>query len=246
MFDSKNIKPMLLGEISKPFNNSNFLYELKYDGYRVIIYVSKDKLEIRSRKARSHLKDKNKIAKLAEEYPVVFVAFDILYQDRELINKKLIERKEILNKYTDTNFFVKSKIFNDGIKLFNKIKKLDLEGIVAKEKDSFYVPNKRVNFWIKIKNFKKGEFIVHGIVFNKEKYSLLIGEYRNKKLYYVGKVSVTSKNKILKDLLKIKQSKNIFVNCQEEAKYILPTEKILVHFMEKTLNGSLREPFIAK
>ncbi len=288
MFNNKNIKPMLLREIKKPFNDNNYLYELKYDGYRVIIYVSKNEFEIRSRnnidvtnlypelenikklvgnkkvifdgeivamengkpsfsklQARSHLKDKNKIKSIANDSPVTFIVFDILYQDKELINEELVKRKAILEKYKDTNYFVKSKIFNNGIELFKKIKELDLEGIVAKDKHSLYIPNKRVSSWIKIKNFKKGKFFIHGIIFNKEKYSLLLGEYRNKKLYFIGKVSIMPNNLLLKKLLKLKKCENVFVNHKEKAEYIVPLEKVEVSFIERTLNGILREPFIS-
>ncbi len=289
MFNSKDIKPMLLNETEKPFNDNNYLYELKYDGYRVLLYVGNDKLEIRSRnnlnvtnlypelnkikelvgnkkvifdgeiialengkpsfsklQARGHLKDKNKIRSLMEEEPVAFIAFDILYENKSLMLKPLLERKKILEKYNNTNYFIKSKVFDDGIKLFKKVKELNMEGIVAKEKNSLYIPNKRVNNWIKIKNFKKAKFLVHGIVFNKEKYSLLLGEYKNNKLYFVGKVSIMPNDKMLKKILKIKKTSNLFINCKDEATYILPVEKVLVKFMERTLNGSLREPFIAK
>jgi len=193
---------------------------------------------------RSHLKDINKINNIINEIPVIFVAFDILYQNKELINLELIERKKVLDKYKDTEFFVKSKIYYDGQKLFQRVKKLNLEGIVAKEKDSIYVPNKRVNVWLKIKNFKVEEFLIHGYVKNIEKYSLLLGEFRNKELYYVGKVSVTEKSEILKSVKNTKKIKNKFINCVEEAIYVEPINKIKVHYMERTDTKMLRQPFV--
>ena len=116
---------------------------------------------------------------------------------------------------------------------------------MAKDKHSLYIPNKRVSSWIKIKNFKKGKFFIHGIIFNKEKYSLLLGEYRNKKLYFIGKVSIMPNNLLLKKLLKLKKCENVFVNHKEKAEYIVPLEKVEVSFIERTLNGILREPFIS-
>lgn len=289
MFDKKDIKPMLLGELDKPFNDNNYLYELKFDGYRVLIYASYDKIEIRSRnniditylypelksikkmvknkkvifdgeivvlnngkpsfsklQARSHIKDKSKIGSIIDSNPVVFIAFDILYQDKELINEPLIIRKEILGKYRDNEVFIKSTIFDNGIKLFKEIKKRNLEGIVAKEKNSIYIPNKRVNYWIKIKNFKREYFYIHGFIFNKDKYSLLLGEYRNKELYFVGKISVVPKNIIMNKVLKEKKSGNKFVNHKEEARYIMPKIKVLVSYIERTDKMMLREPFLAQ
>lgn len=289
MFNNKDIKPMLLKEVDKPFNNSNYLYELKFDGYRVLIYVSKDEFVIKSRNgiditylypelkniqkmvknkkvifdgeivslenghpsfkklgARSHLKNNNEIKELSITEPVTFVAFDILYEDKELINEPLITRKEILSKYKDNNYFTKSVIYKEGIKLFKEVKKNNLEGIIAKEKNSLYIPNKRVDTWLKIKNFKKEYFYVHGFTLNKEKYSLFLGEYKNNKLVFVGKVSITAKDNLMKELKKIKKSSNLFSNLKEKATYIEPIKKVLIKYIERTDNNMLREPFLDK
>jgi len=45
LFDEK-IKPML-AEISKPFNDENFIFEIKFDGTRTIAYINKEKKEVR-------------------------------------------------------------------------------------------------------------------------------------------------------------------------------------------------------
>lgn len=48
MFDSKNIRPMLLAEIPFDFENK-YLYEIKFDGIRALIYASGEKINIRTR-----------------------------------------------------------------------------------------------------------------------------------------------------------------------------------------------------
>lgn len=287
MFDNQSLRPMLLKEVKAPFQDKNYFYELKFDGYRVLIYASKDKFEIRSRngnditylypelqsiqklvknkkvifdgevvaldkgvpsfqllQSRSHIKSKAKIKEMMDLIPVEFICFDIIYQDRELINLELVKRKKILEKYPDTEVFIKSKIYMQGVKLFDNIKKIDLEGIVAKKKDSLYIPGKRVDTWLKIKNFKVEEFYIHGYVFNKNKYSLLLGEYRDKQLYYVGKVSVLPSNEVLKKVLKEKKYHNIFENWEEKANYIKPIYQIKVHYIQRTNQNTLRQPFI--
>lgn len=279
--------PMLLKEIDKPFNNANYLYELKYDGIRALIYVSKNKIRVLTRNGkdvsgiypeltsiqrlvgdkkvifdgeivafsknkpsfqklslRHHLKNKAMIDTKKEEIPVCFMAFDILYEDKDLTHYPLIKRKEILNHYPDNEQFVKSMVYENGILLFKQVKKKGLEGIIAKEKNSIYIPNKRVDSWIKIKNFQKEKFIVHGFIKLKEKYSLFLGEYKNKELIYVGKVSITKDNPILKKVMSLKPINNKFVNFNESGHYIEPKLKIFVHYMERTNNHTLRQPFI--
>lgn len=289
MFDNKNIYPMLLKEVSKAFNDENYIYELKYDGYRAIIYVSNKEVIIKSRnnkditklypelqslknivkkdkvifdgeiiatvnntpsfrklQLRSHLKDFTKIKDLSLKSPVTFIAFDILYLNEELINLDLMTRKRMLNQYKDTNYFLKSPIFTKGVELFKQVTKLNLEGIVAKEKDSIYLPHKRVNYWLKIKNFKKEYFYIHAFTFNQNKYSLYLGEYRKNSFYFVGKVSVMPNNSIITKIKKTAKEKNLFVNCSESVTYIKPSNKILIKYIERTDNYMLREPFLSK
>lgn len=276
MFNDQNIKPMLIKEVVKPFNDNNYFYELKFDGYRAIIYASRKNITIKSRNGHDITKDYPKLASIKEllknekvifdgeivyfekgkpsfsklktndnEDMIVFIVFDILYKNKSLINLKLEERKKILDQYPNTEFFFKSKIYNNGLTLFKQVKKLGLEGIIAKEKNSKYLPGKRVDTWLKIKNYQQSTFLVHSIIFNKEKYSLILGEMMNNKLYFVGKVSTIDKN-LINDFLKTPVSKNKFVNYNEKLKYIKPLNKVIVKYINRTPDNKLREPVLIK
>ena len=283
MFNDSNLKPMLLKEIDKPFNDNNYLYEIKFDGIRAIIHVSKNSIKIISRNGKDMTKlypelkniktivgnnrvifdgeiialDKGKPSfqklqmrsrlknindQIIEEIPVYFICFDILYENKSLINLPLIKRKDVLNKYIDTDIFIKTKSYYKGIELFKKIKKLNLEGIVVKEKNSIYIPNKRVDNWLKIKNIKDNEFIIHGYIFKKEKYTLYLGEYKDNNLYYVGSLSVTPNKPIMAKVLKAKRVNNQFVNFKDEGIYIKPTIEVTVTYLERTKDNKLRHP----
>ncbi len=41
LFEEKNIKPMLISEMSQPFNDPDWIYELKLDGIRCIAYLDR-------------------------------------------------------------------------------------------------------------------------------------------------------------------------------------------------------------
>ena len=43
LFDSKNIKPMLIGKEMAPFDDPNYIYELKWDGERCVAYLEPGK-----------------------------------------------------------------------------------------------------------------------------------------------------------------------------------------------------------
>src|SRR5688572_30520862 len=44
-----DIKPMLATLIDTPFDEPGWLYEVKWDGYRAIVYLQKGNVDIRSR-----------------------------------------------------------------------------------------------------------------------------------------------------------------------------------------------------
>jgi bifunctional non-homologous end joining protein LigD len=45
----KDIKPMLATLVDQPFDHPDWIYEIKWDGYRVVSYLNKGKVEMRSR-----------------------------------------------------------------------------------------------------------------------------------------------------------------------------------------------------
>ncbi len=288
----ETFKPMLLGEVNKPFDDSNYLYEMKFDGYRALIYASPQKINIISRnlvditnlfpelliikdmvktkvifdgeiictengypsftklQQRTHLKSSNKIKAQVKNNPATFICFDILYENNNLINYPLIKRKEILSKYQDNDYFVKTKyIVKKGIKYFSEIKKMDLEGIVAKKIDSKYLINERSDNWLKIKNLKHLKLFVGGYV-NKENSHVLscyLGKYDHGLFTYYGKVFINKQQRIVKKILNAKKITTPFVNhANKDVSYILPKYQILVKYLEMTKSNHLRQPFFIK
>ena len=286
MFNDKNIKPMLLAEIPFCFE-SKYLYEIKFDGIRALIYVNKKEINIRTRnnvdvtqlfseldgiknivgrdfcifdgeivlfdkgkpsfsslQKRLKIKNAERIKEASLDNPVQFVVFDIIYQNKDLTNKTLVERKKMLDKYKDTDYFIKSKVYSDGKKLFASVKKMGLEGIVAKEKTSNYYVNKRSNVWIKLKNYQTNEFYIGGYVKNSTSYSLLLGEKKNNKLYYVGKIKVSNNKDITKKVLVKEKRSNPFCNYEGDGMFIEPNIKITINYLEKTKSNMLRHTFL--
>lgn len=47
------IQPMLLTNIEEPFNSEDFLFEIKWDGYRVITFINNDKIYLQSRNKKN-------------------------------------------------------------------------------------------------------------------------------------------------------------------------------------------------
>lgn len=289
LWENRPLKPMLLKEVDKPFNDKDYIYEIKFDGIRTIVYANKKTINIYSRNGkeithlypelenikeivskntifdgeivlfennkpsfsklleRNNTKKKNKIKSYQQNYPVNFMCFDILYEGKDLNELTLLERKQILSKYKDNDHFNKTFFIEEkGVNLFKEIKKLNLEGIVAKKKDSIYEIGVRTYNWLKIKNIKQKEFYIGGYTINKNNLSLYLGELDNNKLNYVGKVALAKKYKLSQDILKSKKLKLSTFNSEidEDIIYIKPNYKVNVSYLEKNNNGHLRHPVI--
>lgn len=118
---------------------------------------------------RSLMQNGFKIKIASKSFPVEFVCFDILYyNDKELIDVPLLQRKNILQKNVKEGFglSVSRYIEEYGKEFFNLAKKEKLEGIVAKKKDSLYFLGKRTKEWIKIKVMSDEDLIICGYILN--------------------------------------------------------------------------------
>ena len=143
---------------------------------------------------RSLLGNRFKIELAAGQFPASFVAFDILERNGEsLIGRPLLERKDMLSQTVreSERLALSRYIEQKGTALYELAAKQGLEGIVAKRKDSIYLPGQRTKDWIKIKNLLDDDFVVCGYI-HKEKgvVSLVLGQYREGKLQYQGHVTM--------------------------------------------------------
>ena len=200
---------------------------------------------------RAKLKNKDKIKFMQKNYPVTFVCFDILYKNEDLTSLPLINRKKILNKFKDNKVFCKSKYIDTlGNKLFEFIKNENLEGIIAKLKNSPYLYNKRTNYWLKIKNYKTEEFYIYGYIDNPKNYiiTLILGEQKNNEHTFIGKVILGKKDELYNKIINEKKINNkyLFDLDDKDIVFINPKYKVNVNYMERTKNNMLRQPFIKK
>jgi len=66
----KNLKPMLATLVDKPFDDPDWLYEVKWDGYRAVSYVNKGEVEIQSRNNKSFNDKYYPLRKLMEKWAI--------------------------------------------------------------------------------------------------------------------------------------------------------------------------------
>ncbi|MCB2292373.1 DNA ligase [Clostridium algoriphilum] len=292
LFESKNIKPMLIGEMQDAFDSPEYIFELKLDGERCIAYLDNDVTELRNKRnmrmlvkvpeltnihkqikrrcildgelivvkdgkpdffeiqRRSLMSNTFKIHLASSKLPASFIAFDILYyEDHAVTDLPLMQRKKLLDKVVKENerIAISRYIEERGVEFYQLAKQKQLEGIVAKRKESKYYLDKRTKEWIKIKNLLDDDFVVCGYIFKENGViSVVLGQYLSKQLLYKGHVTLgisTADFHIIKSMPEISmQPFNDLPSGNDNAMWIEPSLVCTVIFMMKTSKGSLRQP----
>ncbi len=137
-----------------------------------------------------------KIKLAADRYPASIVAYDILYyKDKEITMLPLMERKKYLEDVVVENNLISVSRFieNDGVALFNIVKEQELEGIVAKKKNSLYWQGKKTKDWIKCKVLSTDDCVICGYIQKENNItSLVLGQYDDDVLVYKGHLTPVS------------------------------------------------------
>ena len=186
-----------------------------------------------------------------------YVIFDILYYDGKLATRlPLAERRELLHRvFTATpDAYLVPFIRDQGIRFFQGIAELGLEGIMAKSLSGLYHPGKRTSDWLKVKPLHKANFLVGGYTYGEGSRawafgSLLLGEPTPVGLRYVGSVGTGFDDVELGRLMPLLKALAIdrspFVPPPHEPKllsWMRPELAVRVAYAEITNNGKLRFP----
>ncbi len=256
------IEPMLCSLIEKPFNNEEWWYEVKWDGYRVTAHIQKKKVALRTRKGLDYSK----------RYPPVAKSLSKLKHDAVLDGEVVVLNDEgkhdfhLLQNYNGTGggtlaYYVFDILWMDGydlmIALFEQCQVFGFEGIVCKRKDSIYVPNKRSNDWRKLKHKMIEEYVIIGYVpseSGKSFKTLLVGKYDDDKLKYIhhsgGGYTDEDKKILFSRLKKIVTKKSLVVNESDvelDDPHVWVKPEMVAQFEKSrklTGSGKIRHPVI--
>jgi bifunctional non-homologous end joining protein LigD len=144
--------------------------------------------------------------KLPSGYQLVFYVFDLLFLNgKSFANQPLADRRAPLRKIlAGTRVLFSSPLPGTPSTIMRAIRKHNLEGVVAKRKDSIYEAGRRSLAWQKLPLKPKQEFVISG--YRPEAASLeliLVGYYENGSLLFAGKVRQALNPRKRKDLLNI-------------------------------------------
>jgi len=199
---------------------------------------------------REHIDSPFLIELRAKIMPATYVIFDVLERnEKELIKMPLVKRKEILSDVLIEGKHVEGIFYTEhGKKLWKTIRDLDIEGVMAKEKESFYYPGERRREWVKIKNTKSIDVVIVGYTsMRREISSLGMGLYDGDNLVYVGKTGTGFDEEIMHILKKkfSKRKKPCVANFQAappDMIWVEPEIVAEVEYLEVTDRKELRSP----
>jgi len=274
----------MMASPGEPFDSSDYLFEIKWDGYRAMAYLDEEtRLQSRNLKnfTRSypnlldlHIKVKDKPVILDGEIitledgkptfqglqgidptkPSIFMAFDVLFhKGQSVMEEPLIRRKEILKNIIkeDVNLLYSQHVFESGKEFYKQCIEKNLEGVVAKQLLSPYLPGKRVSFWKKLKGVQEDDFIIVGYLPGKASVigSLALGRYINNNLVFKGLVgtglSEGFKRQLMELFTELKSDENPFqvrIGELSRCTFLFPHLVCTVNYLEETKEGRLRHP----
>ncbi len=156
-------------------------------------------------------------------------------------------------------------IRGDAHALLDEVKRVGLEGIIGKQRQSVYEPGRRSGAWIKIKCLNEQEFVIGGYTppagSRKHFGAILVGYYEKsagRGLRFAGKVGTGFSSKTLSMLYRLfqgekrrdcpfidlpsKQAQGIGPREMRKCTWINPVFVAQVKFAEWTRDGKLRQP----
>jgi DNA ligase D-like protein (predicted ligase)/DNA ligase D-like protein (predicted polymerase)/DNA ligase D-like protein (predicted 3'-phosphoesterase) len=167
---------------------------------------------------RLHHRSESAIARARARHPAVCYLFDCLYLDgRPIVNDPLMRRRDwLIDSIRPNQVYRVSEAMDEGVELYTAAANLGLEGIVAKERTSPYLPGKRSPHWFKIKTRLTVDSIIVGYTKGKGERertfgALQLARYKGDNLVYIGKVGTGFDDRLARsitaDLQKLKEIK---------------------------------------
>ena len=173
-----------------------------------------------------------------------YIVFDILeLEGRDLKRLSLLTRKQMLADVIEEgrNLQIMPSTHN-GEELWKVVTSRDLEGVMAKRKDSPYITG-RSNDWLKVKREKTVDCVIVGYITKIRKIgSLGLGLYDNGRLTYVGQVGTGFRESLLDELAKelIRSSNGVVL--PKNVQPVVPNKVCEVRYLEYTRDHRLRAP----
>ena len=187
----KWLQPILATLTDAPFDDPAWVFEAKWDGFRMVVTIERGKVKLYSRNGKIISDSYLPVAKALEKVKADAVALDahgvsrfqllqnalraeakLLYctfdmmscQGEDLRGLSLLERKDRLRRVLPSHSLLSFSEHRPehGVRYFKEAEKQGLEGIMAKRADSLYLSGTRSSDWLKIKTARRQEAVIAG------------------------------------------------------------------------------------
>jgi bifunctional non-homologous end joining protein LigD len=279
---------MLATLTDKPFDDPDWVFETKWDGFRAMAKVAPGHASLYSRNLidisrkypaicqalaaikheavldgelvalDAHGRSRFQLLQNAEREParLLYCVFDLLYLDgKDLRDRKLLERKAALERILPKSplLLYSAHVVGEGLKAFNRAKRLGEEGVMAKRAASRYYSGQRTREWLKVKASQEQEVVIVGFTAPRRsrKYlgSLVLAVRDGKDWKYAGRAGTGFNAETLRALHEklvplITKVKPIAEKVPDEANttWVKPKLVAEVKFTEWTSAGEMRHP----
>ena len=200
------------------------------------------------------------IERATQKYPAFCYLFDCLYLDgRSLVNEPLMRRRAwISDSLKHGTAYRMSEGVEDGPEFFEAVKKMGLEGIIAKDRNSRYLPGKRSTNWLKVKVRHTADVLILGYTEgkgNREMHfgALHLGEWVNGTLAYRGKVGTgftgTNMQEVVLELDTLKRVDRMVEEKpldNHKTTWVEPVTYCEIQYASITKNSTFREPVFVR
>lgn len=285
----KTLEPMLATLAAEPFDDPDWLYEIKWDGYRIMAHIRSGKVQLLSRNQQDYT---DKFAPITEELANLkldcildgemvvvdrkgrsdfgalqqyqktgrgqlrYFVFDVPYASGHDLRKLPLERRKgiaaaILEPLKLAS--ISDHVIGRGQDFFKLAIKTNLEGVVAKQRQSSYQDGRRGRDWLKIKTHQRQEVVIGGYTEPKGSRqqigALVMGVYDKGRLRYVGHAGGGLSDQELADIKQrlkpLERSTSPFSTdfpTNAPVHWVRPELLAEVEFAEWTADGRLRQP----
>ena len=199
---------------------------------------------------RDRLTNPLRIQQAARRQPACFIAFDLLYLDNySVTDLPLGKRKVLLQEAVrreDALFALSPCVERGGAAVFELVKRQNLEGLVAKRRESRYYFGRHTKDWIKMKVLRDEDFVVCGYIRRTSRVAgIVLGQYRGGQLVHKGQVSLETGGedfRRIRELLTDVPPPVPVSEGTEGAVGVAPSLVCTVRYMMKTESGGMRQP----
>ena len=183
------------------------------------------------------------------------MVFDILYHEaRSVMSLSLLRRRKLLRQVLtpEGRICLSEAVAGDGISYFDAARELGIDAVIAKRKDSPYMPGGRTPSWLLVQDVPRQDVVVLGYVADPSGEgfeSLLVGVFADNRPVYAGAVGGGFDQRTMRLLAQAlpglrggAEPPRGAERVPADAVWVRPELVVSVKFSEWTPEGTLRFP----